>query len=162
MTALVSAVAERFQDHLFGTFNQIAGCLGVHETMRNDLRSKDDFPRVRVERDQRDKEPILREMMPVAQDSRPHVADADAIDQHIAGGRRRVSHAGVLMLVEFDGLTQQAAAKRMGLSLSGMKSRVQRGRQQLKRKLDECCLIQLDGRHAVADYTVRDPKRPPC
>jgi RNA polymerase sigma-70 factor (ECF subfamily) len=67
-----------------------------------------------------------------------------------------------LMLVEFDGLTQQAAAKRMGLSLSGMKSRVQRGRQQLKRKLDECCLIQLDGRHAVADYTVRDPKRPPC
>ena len=67
-----------------------------------------------------------------------------------------------LMLVELEGLTQQAAAQRIGISLSGMKSRVQRGRQQLKRKLDECCLIQLDGRHAVADYTVRDPKRPPC
>ena len=48
-----------------------------------------------------------------------------------------------LMLVELEGLTQQAAAKRIGLSLSGMKSRVQRGRQQLKRKLEECCLIQL-------------------
>ena len=67
-----------------------------------------------------------------------------------------------LMLVELEGLTQQAAAKRIGLSLSGMKSRVQRGRQQLKRKLDDCCLIQLDLRHGVADYTVRDPKRSPC
>ena len=67
-----------------------------------------------------------------------------------------------LMLVELGGLTQQAAAKRIGLSLSGMKSRVQRGRQQLKRKLDDCCLIQLDPRHGIADYTVRDPKRSPC
>ena len=67
-----------------------------------------------------------------------------------------------LMLVELEGLTQQAAAQRIGLSLSGMKSRVQRGRRQLKRKLDECCLIQLDQRHRVADYTLRDPKRSPC
>ena len=67
-----------------------------------------------------------------------------------------------LMLVELEGLTQQAAAQRIGFSLSGMKSRVQRGRRQLKRKLDECCLIQLDQRHRVADYTLRDPKRSPC
>jgi RNA polymerase sigma-70 factor, ECF subfamily len=67
-----------------------------------------------------------------------------------------------LMLVELEGLTQQAAAQRIGLSLSGMKSRVQRGRRQLKRKLDECCLIQLDQRHRVSDYTLRDPKRSPC
>jgi RNA polymerase sigma-70 factor, ECF subfamily len=67
-----------------------------------------------------------------------------------------------LMLVELEGLTQQAAAQRIGLSLSGMKSRVQRGRRQLKRKLDECCLIQLDQRHRIADYTLRDPKRSPC
>ena len=65
-------------------------------------------------------------------------------------------------LVELEGLTQEAAAKRIGLSVSGMKSRVQRGRQQLKRKLDDCCLIELDQRHGVADYTVRDPKRSPC
>ena len=67
-----------------------------------------------------------------------------------------------LMLVELEGLTQQAAAKRIGLSLSGRKSRVQRCRQQLKRKLEECCLIQLDPRHRIAHYTVRDPKRSPC
>lgn len=65
-------------------------------------------------------------------------------------------------LVELEGLTQQAAAKRLGLSLSGMKSRVQRGRQQLKRLLDECCVIQLDRRRSVAEYAVRDPQCNPC
>jgi len=60
-----------------------------------------------------------------------------------------------LTLVEIDGLTQQAAAKQMGLSLSGMKSRVQRGRRQLKQMLEDCCLIELDGRGGVADYQPR-------
>jgi RNA polymerase sigma-70 factor, ECF subfamily len=67
-----------------------------------------------------------------------------------------------LMLIELEGLTRQAAEKRIGLSLFGMKSRVQRGGRELKRKLDECCLIQLDPRHGVADYTLRDSKRSPC
>jgi RNA polymerase sigma-70 factor (ECF subfamily) len=61
-----------------------------------------------------------------------------------------------LTLVELDGLTQQAAAQQMGLSLSGMKSRVQRGRKQLKQMLDDCCLIELDRRRGVVDYEVRD------
>ena len=43
-----------------------------------------------------------------------------------------------------------------------MKYRVQRERQQLKRLLDDCCLIELDPRKGVLDYTVRDPKRSPC
>jgi RNA polymerase sigma-70 factor (ECF subfamily) len=67
-----------------------------------------------------------------------------------------------LILVELEGLTQEAAAKRIGLSLSGMKSRVQRGRRQLKRKLSDCCLIELDQRNGVADYTLRDPKQSSC
>jgi RNA polymerase sigma-70 factor (ECF subfamily) len=60
-----------------------------------------------------------------------------------------------ITLVEIDGLTQQAAAKHMGLSLSGMKSRVQRGRRQLKQMLENCCLIELDRRGGVADYQPR-------
>lgn len=67
-----------------------------------------------------------------------------------------------VMLVELDGLTQQAAAERLGLSLSGMKSRVQRGRKQLKQLLDECCLIQLDRRRGVIDYQVRKSGCDPC
>jgi RNA polymerase sigma-70 factor (ECF subfamily) len=65
-------------------------------------------------------------------------------------------------LVEMNGLTQQAAARRLGLSVSGMKSRVQRGRRQLKNMLEACCEIQLDGRRGVADYRVRDPHSDPC
>lgn len=67
-----------------------------------------------------------------------------------------------LRLVELDGLTQQAAASTLGLSLSGMKSRVQRGRRQLKAMLHDCCLIQLDARRGVADVAVRNPMVNPC
>jgi RNA polymerase sigma-70 factor, ECF subfamily len=67
-----------------------------------------------------------------------------------------------ITLVEIGGLTQQAAAKQMGTSLSGMKSRVQRGRKQLKQMLEDCCLIQLDRRRAVMDYNVRDNECDSC
>ena len=65
-------------------------------------------------------------------------------------------------LVELEGLTQQAAATQIGVSLSGMKSRVQRGRKQLKQMLDDCCLIELDRRRAVVDYKVRDTECNSC
>ena len=60
-----------------------------------------------------------------------------------------------ISLVEIEGLPQHAAAKQIGLSLSGMKSRVQRGRKQLKQMLDDCCLIELDRRGGVIDYNTR-------
>ena len=65
-------------------------------------------------------------------------------------------------LVELDGLTQQAAASKLGLSLSGMKSRVQRGRRQLRAMLHDCCPIQLDGRRGVSDVALRNPMATPC
>ncbi|MDX2252965.1 MAG: RNA polymerase sigma factor SigZ [Nitrospira sp.] len=65
-------------------------------------------------------------------------------------------------LVEFEGLTQQEAAKRMGISLSGMKSRVQRGRKQLKQMLGDCCLIELDRRGGVIEYQARNEECDPC
>ena len=67
-----------------------------------------------------------------------------------------------ITLVELDGLTQQAAAKQMGISLSGMKSRVQRGRKQLKQMLDECCRIELDRRGGVIEYQARNEECDPC
>jgi RNA polymerase sigma-70 factor (ECF subfamily) len=44
-----------------------------------------------------------------------------------------------LVLTEFDGLTQEQLAKRLGISISGAKSRVQRGREQLKELLIDYC-----------------------
>jgi RNA polymerase sigma-70 factor (ECF subfamily) len=54
-----------------------------------------------------------------------------------------------LTLTELQGWTQKAAAEHLGLSLSGMKSRVQRGRQMLRTALEDCCHIALDARRRV-------------
>lgn len=76
--------------------------------------------------------------------------------------RTGVEYREAVTLVELEGLTQNAAAKQSGLSVSGMKSRVQRDRKQLKRMLDDCCEIHLDRRRGVTDYTLRDPQSNPC
>jgi RNA polymerase sigma-70 factor (ECF subfamily) len=55
-------------------------------------------------------------------------------------------------LVELDGLAQAEAARREGISLSGMKSRVQRGRRRLAELLDQCCTLTLDARGVPMDY----------
>jgi len=60
-----------------------------------------------------------------------------------------------LRLVELEGMTQKAAAERLGLSLSGAKSRVQRGRQQLKAMLLRCCEIERDRLGNVLDYQLK-------
>ncbi len=60
-----------------------------------------------------------------------------------------------LVLTEFEGLTQQELADRLKISLSGAKSRVQRGRGRLKQMLDECCTFEFDRRGKVIDCTPR-------
>jgi RNA polymerase sigma-70 factor, ECF subfamily len=60
-----------------------------------------------------------------------------------------------LELTEFDGLSQVAAAERLGLSNSGMKARVQRARVQLRDLLLECCDVEVDRRGGVAGYQAR-------
>ena len=67
-----------------------------------------------------------------------------------------------VILVDLEGLAQQEAAEQLGLSLSGMKSRVQRGRRQLKEMLEACCTIELDRRRGVADYDLRDQQDDSC
>jgi RNA polymerase sigma-70 factor (ECF subfamily) len=57
-----------------------------------------------------------------------------------------------LQMVEFEGLTQVEAAAKLGLSVSGMKSRVQRARSHLRSALQDCCRIALDRRGGVVGY----------
>jgi RNA polymerase sigma-70 factor (ECF subfamily) len=56
-----------------------------------------------------------------------------------------------ITLVELQGLTQTDAAEISGVSLSGMKSRVQRGRRMLRAMFEDCCALTLDGRGKVID-----------
>jgi RNA polymerase sigma-70 factor, ECF subfamily len=64
-----------------------------------------------------------------------------------------------LTLTELEDLTQTDAAARVGLSVSGMKSRVQRARRQLKQVLLECCEVELDARGDITGYR---PQRRSC
>lgn len=64
-------------------------------------------------------------------------------------------YSEALMLTTFGGLTQVEAARRLGLSASGMKSRVQRARALLRRRLLECCDFEMDRRGGVIDMRPR-------
>ena len=55
-------------------------------------------------------------------------------------------------LSELGGLTQKEAAERVGLSVPGMKARVQRGRRKLREALLDCCRVEVDRRGGVVDY----------
>jgi RNA polymerase sigma-70 factor (ECF subfamily) len=82
----------------------------------------------------------LTESLPVEQ---PTVAVNEMEELHIVFhriiDRLPEPYREALTLTAFDGLTQEALAKRLGISLSGAKSRVQRGREQLKRMLLDFC-----------------------
>lgn len=70
--------------------------------------------------------------------------------QKVAAGLKEMidnlppKYSQALYLVEFEGVTQKELAKRLGISVSGAKSRVQRGRQLLKDSLMKCCHFEFD------------------
>jgi len=59
------------------------------------------------------------------------------------------AYRAAIELTELGGLTQAEAARRAGLSLSGMKSRVQRGRERLEEIVRASCRIEQDVRGGV-------------
>jgi RNA polymerase sigma-70 factor (ECF subfamily) len=77
-------------------------------------------------------------------------------------GKLGAADQEALRMIEFDGLTQIEAARRLGLSLSGMKSRVQRARLHLRSALDDCCRVALDQRGSVVGYEGRGTQCGSC
>ena len=67
-----------------------------------------------------------------------------------------------LQWVELDGLTQGEMAEQTGLSLSGAKSRLQRGRRLLREAFLDCCHFEFDRRGHPIDYTPRPDCCPQC
>ncbi|MEQ1506080.1 MAG: sigma-70 family RNA polymerase sigma factor [Myxococcota bacterium] len=57
--------------------------------------------------------------------------------------------------IDLEDATHAEAARRAGISVSGMKSRVQRGRLQLRGLLEACCRFDRDCRGTVIDWTPR-------
>ena len=67
-----------------------------------------------------------------------------------------------LTLTDLQGMTQLAAAKLLGISPSGMKSRVQRGREKLRELLESCCDIALDVRGGIIACEPRQKTKCSC
>lgn len=61
-----------------------------------------------------------------------------------------------LRLAEFERVSQAEVASRLGLSLPGAKSRVQRGRKMLRDVLLKCCRVELDRRGRIVDYEAHE------
>ena len=60
-----------------------------------------------------------------------------------------------VLLADLDGVTQREVAERLGLSVSGAKSRVQRGRQAIKAMLQDCCQLQIDAGGRLIGYELQ-------
>ena len=60
-----------------------------------------------------------------------------------------------LELTDFEGRTQADAARIEGISVSGMKSRVQRGRRQFATLVKQCCDVTTDSRGELVDFNLR-------
>jgi RNA polymerase sigma-70 factor (ECF subfamily) len=64
------------------------------------------------------------------------------------------TYQSALVLSELEGLPHKEMANRLGISLSGAKSRVQRGREKLRQRLLDCCDIET-GRSGIIGYEPR-------
>jgi len=88
------------------------------------------------------------------------VVDDDVVKDLLPGVRTMVNslpdeYRQALLLTEYEGLTQRELAERLGLSLSGAKSRVQRAREKLKAMLLDCCHFEFDRLGKIIDYQPR-------
>lgn len=64
-----------------------------------------------------------------------------------------------IMLTEYENLTQAALAERLGMSVSGAKSRVQRGRKLLKEMMLDCCRLEFDRCGNIIDFQKYQPEK---
>ncbi len=94
---------------------------------------------------------------PVAPESFDQAAGTESDEDEAAEGRARLAHClrpvierldddyrEALLLTDLGDLSQAEAARRLGISAPGMRSRVQRGRARVREELAKCCQVELD------------------
>lgn len=65
-------------------------------------------------------------------------------------------------LAEIEGLSQKKLAEQLGISYSGAKSRVQRGREKLKEEILECCRVETDAYGNILEYYPKETNQDDC
>ena len=110
-------------------------------------------------RKRRDPEPVGDDQRPLDRAANdPFAADPTAARRELAQclpplvERLPEPYRSAVRAVDLDGTTHAAAARHAGISVPGMKSRVQRGRRQLRRLLTDCCTIELSATRTITDY----------
>ena len=73
-----------------------------------------------------------------------------------------LKYSNSLMQYEIEGLSQKEISEKENISLSGTKSRIQRGRLKLMNALNECCKFEIDKRGNVLDYCQKQNSRKKC
>ncbi len=68
-------------------------------------------------------------------------------------------YRNAVQMSELDNKTQKEVAELEGISLTGAKSRVQRGRGLLKGMLNDCCQFEINKKNQVISY---EPKKQDC
>lgn len=101
---------------------------------------------------------------PAAEEDDPNAATEALLAQYVAPFVAMLPspYREALTLTELEGISQREAAEMLGISVSGMKSRVQRGREKLRALFEECCKIALDARGRVIDCVPREKSDCDC
>jgi RNA polymerase sigma-70 factor (ECF subfamily) len=107
------------------------------------------------------------EELPAELDEPTESADAERPDLRPAVARfldvLPAEDREALRLTEFEGLSQRELAGRLGISVSGAKSRVQRARARLREQLEQCCRFEFDRRGNIIEAHARPATAPqPC
>jgi RNA polymerase sigma-70 factor (ECF subfamily) len=101
-------------------------------------------------------------------DATPFAEDGDAVAREVATylsffvALLPSPYREAITLTELEGRTQKEAAEMVGVSLSAMKSRVQRGREKLREMLEACCEVAVDVRGKVIACVPRPPEQVPA
>lgn len=106
--------------------------------------------------------PLEEEIPLAAEDETDEFRTALASSVHRMMEGLPEEYRAALILDTIEGVPQAEIAARLGISLSGAKSRVQRARAKLRDMLFECCHFEFDRVGKVIDYHPRDNCCPQC
>jgi RNA polymerase sigma-70 factor (ECF subfamily) len=154
---ILQEVLLRIHRHAGELENSAAVSAWIHQVARNAI--ADHYRRAAVRREQPSGVELDRPAPPAPESAAGENRSELAACLRPLVERLDSPYREAITLTELDGLTQVAAATQLGISTSGMKSRVQRARAQLRDMLVSCCEIELDRRGGITSY---QPRHGPC